>query len=203
MTNMKELITNILKIAPKCKICLFNVYYVAMWARDCAEFTYIQQWITSEFPDNVFVLNAWEYSKRYVEYQRKSRIINITTNGSNELLFNSPSSLGHWEGIEVWVNGRNVYGKDCVVETGYLYTVDPNKTGTELNWVGSNSYLRPHTVNRQMKIIWKRNIPENNTPVEIRLSQYQWSNDWAHPINQNQVGTFLGRAMIYALMEGI
>ena len=203
MTNMKELITNILKISPKCKICLFNVYYVAMWARDCAEFTYIQQWITSEFPDNVFVLNAWEYSKRYVEYQQKSRIINITTNGSNELLFNSPSSLGHWEGIEVWVNGRNVYGKDCVVETGYLYTIDPNKTGTELNWVGSNSYLRPHTVNRQMKIIWKKNIPENNTPVEIRLSQYQWSNDWAHPINQNQVGTFLGRAMIYALMEGI
>lgn len=201
MTNMKTLIINILKMVPKCKICLFNVYYVAMWARDCAEFTYIQQWIASEFPDNVFMFDAWRYSRDYVENGRKNRVINTTANGTSELSFNSPSSLGHWEGIEVWVNGRNVYGKDCVVESGYLYTVNPNLSGDDLNWTGNNSYLKPHTVNKQMELIWKKNVPEINTPVEIRLSNYQWSNDWAHPISQEQVGTFLGRAMIYAILN--
>ena len=201
MTNMKTLITNILKMVPKCKICLFNVYYVAMWARNCAEFTYIQQWIASEFPDNVFMFDAWRYSRDYVENGRKNRVINATANGTSELSFDSPSYLGHWEGIEVWVNGRNVYGKDCVVESGYLYTVNPELSGNALNWTGSSAYLKPHTLNRQMKLIWKKNAPSNNTPVEIRLSHYQWSNDWAHPITQEQVGTFLGRAMIYALQS--
>lgn len=199
MSNMKSLITNILKMVPKCKICLFNVYYVAMWARDCAEYTYIQQWIASEFPNNVFVLDAWKYSRDYVENERKNRVIETTANGTSELSFDSPSGLGHWEGIEVWVNGRNVYGKDCVVESGYLYTVNPELSGADLNWTGNNSYLRPHTVSRQMKLIWKKNAPANDTPIEIRLAYYQWSNDWAHPITQKQVGTFLGRAMIYAL----
>ena len=201
MTNMKTLITNILKMVPRCKICLFNVYYVAMWARDCAEYTYIQQWIASEFPANVFVVDAWKYSQGYVENSRKNRVINATANGTSELSFNSPSSLGHWEGIEVWVNGRSVYGKDCVVESGYLYTVNPKLSGDALNWTGSSSYLRPYAKNRQMKLIWKKNIPDNNTPVEIRLAYYQWSIDWAHPITQEQVGTFLGRAMIYALQS--
>ncbi len=201
MTNMKTLITNILKMVPKCKICLFNVYYVAMWARDCAEFTYIQQWIASEFPDNVFMFDAWRYSRDYVENGRKNRVINATANGTSELSFNSPSYLGHWEGIEVWVNGRNVYGKDCVVESGYLYTVNPELSSNALNWTGSSAYLKPHTLNRQMKLIWKKNAPSNNTPVEIRLSYYQWSDDWAHPTTHEQVGTFLGRAMIYALQS--
>src|SRR5690606_8932902 len=199
MTQMNTLIENILKMVPKCKICLFNVYYVDMWNRNVAEYTYIQQWAADKFKDNVFVLDAWKYSRDYVENSRKSRVINATANGTNELPFTSPSYNGHWEGIEVWLNDRNVYGKDCYVQTGWLYTVDPAKTGADLNWIGSNAYLRPFSKTTQMKLIWKDNAPSNGTAVQIRLAFRQWSSDYAHPNDGDYISNSLGRAMIYAL----
>ena len=199
MTNMKQLIENILSINPKCRVCLFNVYYVDMWVRDTAEYTYIQQWIASEFPANVFVVDAWKYSRDYVECSKKSRIINVTADGGNEIAFASPSTLGHWEGIEVWVGDRNVYGTDCYVVTGYKYTVDPNKSGTALNWEGTSAYLRPYSEQDEMQIKWKKNVPASGTAVTIKLAYRQWSTDWAHPGNGDYVDNSLGRAMIYAL----
>lgn len=199
MTNMKQLIENILSINPKCKVCLFNIYYVDMWMRDTAEYTYIQQWIANEFPANVFVVDAWKYSRDYVECSKKSRTINVTADGGNEIAFASPSTFGHWEGIEVWVGDRNVYGTDCYAVTGYKYTVDQSKSGTALNWEGTSAYLRPHTEHGKMKINWKKNIPASGTSVTIKLAYNQWSADWGHPYDADFIDNSLGRAMIYAL----
>lgn len=200
MANMHTLIDNILKINPKCKVCLFNVYYVDMWMRNTAEYTYIQQWIASEFPANVFAMDAWRYSRDYVECCRKNRTITITSDGGDELSFESPTKLGHWEGIEVWVGDRNVYGTDCYAVTGYKYTVDPTKSGTALNWEGTTSYLRPYTKSGNMKIVWKNGkAPASGTAVTIKLAYYQWSGDWGHPGNADYIDNSLGKAMIYAL----
>ena len=199
MANMKQLIKNVLSINPKCKVCLFNVYYVDMWMRNTAEYTYIQQWIASEFPANIFVVDAWRYLRDYAECSRKNRTINATADGGNEIAFASPSTLGHWEGIEVWVGDRNVYGTDCYVVTGYKYTVDPNKSGTALNWEGTSAYLKPHAEQGKMKIKWKKNIPASGTSVTIKLAYNQWSSDWGHPNNADYIDNSLGRAMIYAL----
>lgn len=199
MTNMVQLVKNILSINPKCKVCLFNVYYVDMLMRNTAEYTYIQQWIASEFPSNVFVVDAWRYSRDYVECAKKSRTISASVNENGEVAFSSPSSLGHWEGIEVWVGDRNVYGTDCYAVTGYKYTVDPAKSGAALNWEGTDAYLRPYTQNGQMKIKWKKNIPAAGTAVTIKLAYRQWSSDWGHPGAGDYIDNSLGRAMIYAL----
>ena len=199
MTNMVQLVTNIKSMAPKCKICLFNIYYVDMWARNTAEYTYIQQWIASNFDNSVFVVDAWRYARDYVELGRKTRTLSLTADGTNTLAFSSPSSLGHWEGIEVWVNGRNVYGKDCYVRTGYYYTVNQSATGSALNWAGSTDYLKPATKNTSMKLIWRQNVPSNGTAVTVKLVTHQWSNDWAHPRDGEFIYNSLGRAMIYAL----
>lgn len=199
MTNMVQLVKNILSINPKCKVCLFNVYYVDMLMRNTAEYTYIQQWIASEFPSNVFVVDAWRYSRDYVECAKKSRTISASVNENGEVAFSSPSSHGHWEGIEVWVGDRNVYGTDCYAVTGYKYTVDPAKSGAALNWEGTDAYLRPYTQNGQMKIKWKKNIPAAGTAVTIKLAYRQWSSDWGHPGAGDYIDNSLGRAMIYAL----
>lgn len=198
MSSMEELISNLLKINPKCRICLFNVYYVDMWNRNVAEYTYIQQWIAEKFPANVFVLDAWKYSRDYCELSRHNRLIEKQADGSNTIEFESPSNLGHWEGIEVWIDDKNVYGKDCVVETGWKYTVDPNKTGAELNFAGG-AYLRPYDSRGKMKLRWLKNTPVSGKNVTIKLAYYQWSGDWAHPSNGEYVNNSLGRALVYAI----
>lgn len=198
VSSMEELIINLLKINPKCRICLFNVYYVDMWNRNVAEYTYIQQWIAEKFPANVFVLDAWKYSRDYCELSRHNRTIEKQANGADTIEFDSPSNLGHWEGIEVWIDDKNVYGKDCVVETGWKYTVDPNKTGAELNFAGG-AYLRPYDSRGKMKLRWLKNTPVSGKNVTIKLAYYQWSGDWAHPSNGDYINNSLGRALIYAI----
>lgn len=198
MSSMEELISNLLKINPKCRICLFNVYYVDMWNRNVAEYTYIQQWIAEKFPANVLVLDAWKYSRDYCELSRHNRLIEKQADGTDTVEFESPSNLGHWEGIEVWIDDKNVYGKDCVVETGWKYTVDPNKTGAELNFAGG-AYLRPYDSRGKMKLRWLKNTPVSGKNVTIKLAYYQWSGDWAHPSNGEYVNNSLGRALVYAL----
>ena len=196
MDQMKALITNIKKINPKCKVYLFNVYYVDMWNRNVAEYTYIQKWIASNFDDSVKYIDAWKYSRDYVETSSHSRVINTTANGSSSLTFNSPSSLGHWEGIEVWIGDKNVYGTDCYVETGWLYTVNPESSGSDLNWQGSDNYLKPYDKRTTMTLRWKKNIPSVDTPVAIKLAYNQWSGDYAHPNDGNYIQACLGKALI-------
>ena len=201
MAQMKKLISNLLRINSKCKICLFNVYYTDLWNRNVAEYMYNQMWIAADFPANVFVWDAWKYSRDYVERGRKSREIETQANGTKELSFSSPSSLGHWEGIEVWVNNRNVYGLDCYVQTGWLYTVDPDKTEESLNYTANGSYLRPNDYRGQMKLVWKKNIPAIGTAIKIKLTYFQWSSDYAHPSDNEAVYNSLGRALVYALQQ--
>ena len=83
--------------------------------------------------------------------------------------------------------------------TGYKYTVDPNKSGTALNWEGTSAYLRPYTEQDEMQIKWKKNVPASGTAVTIKLAYRQWSTDWGHPGNGDYIDNSLGRAMIYAL----
>ena len=200
MENMNTLICNIKRINPKCKICLFNVYYVDMWNRNVSEYPYIQYWVAEKFDDSVFVVDAWKYARDYCELSRKTSIV-LTADGSSELSFESPNNLGHIEGIEVWVNNKNVYGKDCYFKTGWYYSVDTDLSGSDLNWEGSNTYLRPKDNRIKPKIIWVKNIPIRDTQVEIRYATRQWSSDYAHPNSGNYISNSLGRALVYALQR--
>lgn len=197
--SMVDLIKNVRKITPKAKVCLFNVYYVDMWNRNTAEYTYIQQWIASQFDGDVFFVDAAAYNRAYEENAAKTSI-NVTADGSNETKFTLPFTYQHGEGFEVWVNGRNVYGVDCVFETGWKYVVNQSAEGAALNYSGG-AYLRPVLKNGQAKMIWKKNAPSSGTSVVIKVAKKQWSGDYAHPADTDAVGESLGRAMIYALQR--
>lgn len=199
MQQMELLISNIKKMVPKCKICLFNIYYVDMWTRDTAEYTYIQQWIAEKFDGTVYFVDAWKYARDYCENSLHSRDFDFVADGNDTITF-AIDGVGHWEGIEVWVNNKNVYGKDCYPITGWYTTIE-DKTGSELNWVGTNNYYPRIYKKRNFAIKWKQNIPLTGTAIKVKLANRQWSSDYAHPINKDYIDNSLGRALVYAISK--
>ena len=199
MQQMELLISNIKKMVPKCKICLFNIYYVDMWTRDTAEYTYIQQWIAEKFDGTVYFVDAWKYARDYCENSLHSRGFDFVADGNDTITF-AIDGVGHWEGIEVWVNNKNVYGKDCYPITGWYTTIE-DKTGSELNWVGTNNYYPRIYKKRNFAIKWKQNIPLAGTAIKVKLATRQWSADYAHPRNGDYIDNSLGRALVYAISK--
>lgn len=199
MQQMELLISNIKKMVPKCKICLFNIYYVDMWTRDTAEYTYIQQWIAEKFDGTVYFVDAWKYARDYCENSLHSRDFDFVADGNDTITF-AVDGVGHWEGIEVWVNNKNVYGKDCYPITGWYTTIE-DKTGSELNWVGTNNYYPRIYKKRNFAIKWKQNIPLTGTAIKVKLATRQWSADYAHPGNGDYIDNSLGRALVYAISK--
>ena len=199
MQQMELLISNIKKMVPKCKICLFNIYYVDMWTRDTAEYTYIQQWIAEKFDGTVYFVDAWKYARDYCENSLHSRDFDFVADGNDTITF-AIDGVGHWEGIEVWVNNKNVYGKDCYPITGWYTTIE-DKTGSELNWVGTNNYYPRIYKKRNFAIKWKQNIPLTGTAIKVKLATRQWSADYAHPRNGDYIDNSLGRALVYAISK--
>jgi hypothetical protein len=199
MQQMELLISNIKKMVPKCKICLFNIYYVDMWTRDTAEYTYIQQWIAEKFDGTVYFVDAWKYARDYCENSLHSRDFDFVADGNDTITF-AIDGVGHWEGIEVWVNNKNVYGKDCYPITGWYTTIE-DKTGSELNWVGTNNYYPRIYKKRNFAIKWKQNIPLTGTAIKVKLATRQWSADYAHPRDGDYIDNSLGRALVYAISK--
>ena len=199
MQQMELLISNIKKMVPKCKICLFNIYYVDMWTRDVAEYTYIQQWIAEKFDGTVYFVDAWKYARDYCENSLHSKDFDFVADGNDTITF-AIDGVGHWEGIEVWVNNKNVYGKDCYPITGWYTTIE-DKTGSELNWVGTNNYYPRIYKKRNFAIKWKQNIPLTGTAIKVKLATRQWSADYAHPRNGDYIDNSLGRALVYAISK--
>lgn len=199
MQQMELLISNIKKMVPKCKICLFNIYYVDMWTRDTAEYTYIQQWIAEKFDGTVYFVDAWKYARDYCENSLHSKDFDFVADGNDTITF-AIDGVGHWEGIEVWVNNKNVYGKDCYPITGWHTTIE-DKTGSELNWVGTNNYYPRIYKKRNFAIKWKQNIPLTGTAIKVKLATRQWSADYAHPRNGDYIDNSLGRALVYAISK--
>ena len=199
MQQMELLISNIKKMVPKCKICLFNIYYVDMWTRDTAEYTYIQQWIAEKFDGTVYFVDAWKYARDYCENSLHSRDFDFVADGNDTKTF-AIDGVGHWEGIEVWVNNKNVYGKDCYPITGWYTTIE-DKTGSELNWVGTNNYYPRIYKKRNFAIKWKQNIPLTGTAIKVKLATRQWSADYAHPRDGDYIDNSLGRALVYAISK--
>lgn len=126
-------------------------------------------------------------------------IFDFVADGNDTITF-AIDGVGHWEGIEVWVNNKNVYGKDCYPITGWYTTIE-DKTGSELNWVGTNNYYPRIYKKRNFAIKWKQNIPLTGTAIKVKLATRQWSADYAHPRNGDYIDNSLGRALVYAISK--
>lgn len=115
---------------------------------------------------------------------------NITGGSSIKLEADGSTSYSlpwkeHWQGFEVWVGNKNVYGKDCYINGGLGYSVDPAKSGAALN-IGK-AYDKSFVVKKAMSLVFTRNIPTGGT-IEVRKADSVWSGDFCHP---NITGSYI------------
>ncbi len=92
---------------------------------------------------------------------------------------------GHWQGFEVWVDNKNVYGKDCYIDGGYGYSVDQNKFGVALNI--EKAYDKSHTVERYMQLVFTKNAPVKGS-IKVIKADAVWSGDFCHT---NETGAYI------------
>ena len=100
--------------------------------------------------------------------------IDIEANGNNE--YKLPWQ-GHWQGFEVWIDNKNIYGKDCYIESGRGYVVDQNKKVSDLNM--SQVYYRSNNITRPMRLVFTKNVPEKGT-IRVIKADTVWSGDYCH-----------------------
>ncbi len=92
---------------------------------------------------------------------------------------------GHWQGFEVWVDNKNVYGTDCYIDGGYGYSVDQTKSGTALNI--ENSYDKRHIVKKNMQLVFTKNVPLEGS-IRVIKADAVWSEDFCHT---NKTGAYI------------
>ncbi len=118
----------------------------------------------------------------------------VTADGSTTYAL---AKTGHWQGFKVWVNGKNVYGKDCYIKSGQGYKVNQSNTGADL---AVGAYSREQTVTEAMELVFTQNAPSSGT-VRVEYADVVWSGDYAHT---NDNGDYVyAQKYITAIKENI
>jgi hypothetical protein len=102
--------------------------------------------------------------------------------------------LRNWS---VRVNGKEVYGKDCYIEGGYIMGIPQQLEGSGLEF---NDWQFPRTYkNTPTRLVFFRNVPLAGSCIEIKCTSRKWSEDDTHP---NPEGAKVyGKAIIDKLSE--
>jgi len=171
----KDLIEKMQVIAPQAKILvtqpgLSNYYTRQLWGYDI-----IHRNLANLY-HNVDTIEVTDWLHDF----QKNNIIgtsfeNITANGST---LYSLVKTGHWQGFKVWVNGEDVYGKDCYIKGGNGYSVNQAGSGTGLEF--NKLYNKDNSVTKAMKLVFTNNIPTSGT-VRVEYADSVWSDDFTHP----------------------
>jgi len=170
-------IENLRQTAPNAKILitqpgLSNYRLRQLWGYDM-----IHRKLAAKYPGVVTI----EMNARLQEFQESNitvdSFIEIEANGNTEY---SLPWQGHWQGFEVWVDNKNVYGKDCYIDGGNGYTVDQTTKGIDLNI--KNRYDKSHSAKKPMSLVFTKNIPKKGK-IRIIKADSVWSGDYTHPNN--------------------
>ncbi len=170
----EELIRNIQKISPQTQLLiaqpgLSNYRRRALWG-----YNIIHRKLAAQFHNvNTIEITDWLYDYQQGNISGKS-FVEIDADGNSEYIL--PWD-GHWQGFEVWVDNKNVYGTDCYIECGFGYSVNQDGTGSELNI--ENSYNKSHSVKRKMKLVFTKNAPQKGV-IKIVKADSVWSPDFCH-----------------------
>ena len=170
--NIRGMIARLRKANPDMRIILLNTYTPNYFMRGVWAYAEALEDVASEYR-GVIQADASPAVYKWIPSQlaKSMRRHKIIATGAAEMQL---PIRGHWQGFQVFVNGKNVYGKDCRIESGWFYTPALSKG----EWrCGRTSNL----VRRNMKLVFTRNIPPKGTVVEVVQAQNVWSNDYAHP----------------------
>lgn len=169
-TLYQQLIDNIKKTSAKTELLIVNPGLADYFARGLWGYDIVHNRLCAQNTKcSVIDVTDWLYD---VHKNNVTGAIfeNLTANGSTEY---SLGFSGHWQGFKVLVNGLDVYGKDCYIESGYGYTYDSSLSGAAL---GNSSLL----VTKAAKLVFYRNAPASGTIVVQRADKV-WSGDFTHP----------------------
>ncbi len=143
---------------------------------------------------NTIEVTDWLYDFQKGNISGKESI-EIDANGSTGYIL--PWN-GHWQGFEVWVDNKNVYGTDCYIDGGFGYSVNQDETGDKL-YIG-NAYDKSHSVNREMRLVFTNNTPRKGK-IRITKADFVWSDDYCHT---NDAGAYIyGQIYISRLKDFI
>jgi hypothetical protein len=171
------LIENLRKTAPNAQILitqpgLSNYRFRQLWGYDL-----VHRKLAVKYPG----VGTIEITARLQEFQESNStgdsFIEIEANGNRK--YTLPLT-GHWQGFEVWVDNKNVYGKDCYIDGENGYAVDQTSKGTGLNI--KNRYDKSHSAKKPMSLVFTKNIPKKGK-IRIIKADSVWSGDYAHPNN--------------------
>jgi hypothetical protein len=189
-----ELITKIQKVAPHAKLFitqpgLSNYYDRQLWGY---EIIHRKLAATYHNVDTIEITDwLYDFQKNSVD---EANNVNITSTGASEYTL---AKIGHWQGFEVWVNDKNIYGKDCYIQSGVGYKPNPALTGAALNI--SAPYNKDYRANSNMKLVFTQNVPTSGVTITVKRSPNTWSGDYCHV---NSVGAFVyGQAYVQKIKE--
>lgn len=171
--NISGMVDVLRKANPQMKIVLLNTYTPNYFCREVWGYAEALEDVANKY-QNVVASDTSPEIYKWIETQFAAtrRKFTIKSTGAAQYPIDKK---GHWQGFQVWVNGKNVYGKDCRVESGSFYAPEKLKNGT---WkIGRTT----NWVKRPMQLVFTSNIPPAGTVIEVKLADKVWSNDYAHP----------------------
>lgn len=187
-TKYKELIEKIREISPQAKIVIVASGLSMYGLRQLWGYDIVHRELCDEYPNVEYCdVTDWLYdAMKYGISGSRTETVESTGASSYDLSFKG--NRNSWQGFKVLVDGIDVYGKTCHIESGFFYHADSNKNGTDLNKNGvyNNKGVDNQTI--PMKLVFEKDAPASGKQIVVQFSDTTWSGDYCHT---NEYGAFL------------
>lgn len=181
----KSFIEKVHEISPEATVVVVDNGLPMLGVRQLWGYDVIHREIVNE-SDNAVFCDAREvlYNGQFDTISGLSnRKETFTADGSPSYDLSFTGAYKSWCGFKVYVNGLDVYGKDCYIESQYAYRAKSTVSGSSLN--KSTPYYRSNATdnpgNRSMRLVFTKNAPPSGASIEVWYSDQIWSTDFCHP----------------------
>ncbi len=191
----EELIKKLQKVSPHTVLLITQPGLSNYRMRQLWGYNIVHRKLAAKYNNvNTIEVTDWLYDFQKGNISGKE-FTELEANGKSE--FELPWK-GHWQGFEVWVDNKNVYGTDCYIDCGLGYSVNQEAVGEKLNI--KNVYDKSHRMNRNMRLVFTQNIPPKGK-IKVVKADSVWSGDYCHP---NSIGAYVyGQIYINRLKDYI
>ena len=178
----ENLINKLQKISPQTQLLIAQPGLSNYRRRQLWGYNIIHRRLATKFHNvSTIEVTDWLHDFQKGNISGKS-FVEIEADGSGKYVL---PWQGHWQGFEVWVNNKNVYGTDCFVDGGFGYSVNQNASGSELNI--EKGYDKSYSANRKMQLVFTKNIPQKGK-IKVIKADSVWSSDYCHT---NKTGAYV------------
>lgn len=170
----EEMIVKLQKIAPQAQLLITQPGLSNYWWRQLWGYEIVHRKLSAEF-ENVHTIEVTDWLQKFQSHNITGKsYIEIQADGSKS--YELPWK-GIWQGFQVWIGDREVYGTDCYIEGGAGYAVDQEGHGSELNI--TKGYDKSYRITKKMRLVFTRNAPEKGMIRVVRADSL-WSDDLCH-----------------------